>query len=241
MFTKKGIDICSAKSMFNFLHDHFMYFTLNSWNGLKSIAHNVKIYNLGLEGDHWNALAFLEADRYAEINEMCYDFEREHPGYEVGFNGRSSGYLILTNKENNRNILPDEIVDYDYEGFKDYCKEYYGSVKNYMSELRECTKLVRDFDKLVDEMRNYVNELSKRNFSAEKLEEAVNDFNFDYENDLEQLGIDFLKVVDGKVDFKRLNRLDCLSEAFERYLKRYADWAKINFNLDTGIACLERI
>lgn len=239
MFYKKGIDICNAKSMFDFLHNHNEYFTLNSWNGLKSIAHNVKIYNLGLEGNHWTALAFLEAEEYVTINDMCYEFEYGHQDYDVGFNGRSGGYLVLTNKENNKHVLPDEIVDYDYEEFKDYCKEYYGSVKNYMSELRYYTKLVQDFDRLADKMRDYVNELSKLNFAEVKLEEAVDSFNLDYENDLEQLGIDFLKVVDGKVDFKRLNQLDCLSEAFERYLNRYKDWAKVKFDLDNGLAWLE--
>lgn len=241
MFKQKGIDICSAKSMFNYLHDHFMYFTMNSWNRLKSIALNVKVYNLHLDGDCYTALSFLEAEEYREINDMCYAFEREHPGYDVGFNGRSGGYLILSNKDNNKNVLPDEIAEYDYEEFKAYCKDYYGSVKNYMSELRQYTKLVRDFEALADEMRDYVNELSKKDFAKEKLQEAVDDFNFDYENDLEHLGIDFLKVEDNKVNFARIKVLDCLSEAFEKYLKRYSDYGvRAKIDLDAGIACLER-
>ena len=43
MFYKKGIDITNAKQMFEFLKGHYMYDTMNSWNGLKSIANNVKI------------------------------------------------------------------------------------------------------------------------------------------------------------------------------------------------------
>ena len=44
---------------------------------------------------------------------------------------------------------------------KEYCRYYYGSVKNYMSELRYYTQLVRDFDQLCDDLRDYVNEISK--------------------------------------------------------------------------------
>ena len=48
MFYKKGVDISNTKSMYNFLKNHEKYDTLNSWNGLKSIANNVKVYNLKL-------------------------------------------------------------------------------------------------------------------------------------------------------------------------------------------------
>ena len=48
MFYQKGVDISNTKSMFNFLNNHFTYDTMNSWNGLKSIANNVKVYNLNL-------------------------------------------------------------------------------------------------------------------------------------------------------------------------------------------------
>ena len=70
MFYKKGIDITNAKQMFKFLRGHYMYDTMNSWNGLKSIANNVKIYNLKLDGDAWNALRYLEDDNYFNINMM---------------------------------------------------------------------------------------------------------------------------------------------------------------------------
>ena len=33
MFYKKYVDISNVKSMWNFLHDHYQYFTMNSWNG----------------------------------------------------------------------------------------------------------------------------------------------------------------------------------------------------------------
>ena len=100
MFYVTGIDISSDKQMFNFLKDHFQYYTMNSWNRLKSIAHNVKIYNLKLSGDHWTALTFLQDDDYFVVNMMIEDWEADHKGYKVGFNGRSGGYLVLYNDHN---------------------------------------------------------------------------------------------------------------------------------------------
>lgn len=160
-YIKRGVDICSAKSMWEFLHNHYEYFTMNSWNGLKSIANNVKAYNLDLEGDCWKALERLESDNYASVNSLIEDWDYDHSGYSVGFNGRSGGYLVLYNSGNCSHALPDCIADYDYEDFKQYCKDYYGSVKNYMSELRYYTQLVRDFDRLCEDIRITVNEISK--------------------------------------------------------------------------------
>ncbi len=223
MFYKKGIDITNAKSMYDFLHNHYKYFTLNSWNCLKSVANNVKLYNLNLDGDMWVAHAFIQGGEYEEINEMIREFERLHQGYKVGFNGRSDGYLVLYNKDNNKDVLPDIIVDYDYEDFKYYVKDYYGSLKNYMSELVFYTKLVQDFDKLCDDIRDFVNELSKLDFKATKLEEAVEMFNDDYCEDLEALEFGPLKVEDGKVYVGYIKQLKCLFEAFIKYADRYED------------------
>ena len=172
MFYKKGLDITNTKQMFEFLRNHYMYDTMNSWNRLKSIAHNVKLYNLELEGDWDNALSFLfdeHSDLVYLINDTIEMWEEEHEGYVVGFNGRSSGYLVLYSNFNNSNILPDMIIDYDnYEEFKEACQEYYGGVKYYKSDLQYYTKLVQDFDKLCDELRNIVNEYSKLDYEAYK-------------------------------------------------------------------------
>lgn len=177
MFYKKGLDITNAKQMFEFLRNHYTYDTMNSWNGLKSIANNVKLYNLELEGGWDNALNFLyDNDGYNDlvylINDTIEIWEDEHPGYSVGFNGRSGGYLVLCSKNNNRNILPGEIIDYDnYEDFKENLKDYWGGVKYFINDLRYYTKLVQDFDKLCDELRNIVNEYSKMDYEAYKIKE----------------------------------------------------------------------
>lgn len=195
MFYKKGLDISNTKEMFEFLKGHFTYDTMNSWNGLKSIANNVKIYNLELDGDAWNALRYLEDDDYFSVNMMIEDWEAEHPDYSVGFNGRSGGYLVLYNKKGNGHVLPDIIVDNDYEDFKLECKDYYGGVKHYKQELREYVELVRDFDKLCDELRNYVNELSLRSFTDDKIEVLLDDFVYDYKDDMNYMGVKYPEIL----------------------------------------------
>ena len=217
MFYVKGIDITNDKQMFNFLKDHYQYYTMNSWNGLKSIANNVKVYKLNLSGDCYNALTFLQDDDYFTINMMIEDWEVEHRGYKVGFNGRSGGYLVLYNADDNKTVLIDE-VEYndDYEGYKEMCREYFGSVKAARYKLVEMVKLVQDFDKLCDQLREYVNELSTQDFAARALERTVDLFNENYYDDLAYLGYSELVVEDGKVDISEIRQLDCLYETFCR-------------------------
>ena len=212
MFYQKGIDITNAKQMWNFLHDHYQYYTMNSWNGIKSIANNVKVYNLKLSGNCYNALTFLQDDDYCTVNMMISEWEADHPNYRVGFNGRSGGYLVLYNDDNSKSILPCIIEDFDsYEDFKSWYR-----VKDYLYDLREYTKLVQDFDKLCDQLRDYVNELSTQDFAARALERTVDLFNENYYDDLAYLGYDELVVRDGKVDISEIHQLSCLYEAFCR-------------------------
>lgn len=215
-FYETGVDITNDKQMFNFLKRHFTYYTLNSWNGNRSIANKVKINSLGLEGDCWKALAFLEAEDYLSVNDMIHEWEDEYPAYSVGFNGRSGGYLVLYNDNNYCSILP-EAVEYndDYEGYKEYCRECgYGSVKAHRDDLRAAVQIVQAFDKLCDDIRAYVNQLSLTSFENEKLEEAVERFHDIYWKDLQTVGYDNLLIKDGKVDISEIRQLRCLLEAF---------------------------
>ena len=64
---------------------------------------------------------FCIKDKF-NVDENFYLKIRHKNTHKVGFNGRSAGYLVLYNKDNNRNILSDEIVDFDtYEEFRIYC------------------------------------------------------------------------------------------------------------------------
>lgn len=217
MFYVTGIDISSDKQMFNFLKDHFQYYTMNSWNRLKSIAHNVKIYNLKLSGDHWTALTFLQDDDYFVVNMMIEDWEAEHPGYKVGFNGRSGGYLVLYSDSSNCCVLPEDVDECEsYEEYKRYCREYYGSVKANRWGLVRTVKLVQDFDRLCDEIRDYVDDLSNRNFLIEAMKESVERFNEQYSEDLEYLEFEPLAVELDKVDISEISQVVSLYEAFIR-------------------------
>jgi hypothetical protein len=217
MFYVSGIDISSDKQMFNFLKDHFQYYTMNSWNRLKSIAHNVKIYNLKLSGDHWTALTFLQDDDYFVVNMMIEDWEAEHPGYKVGFNGRSGGYLVLYSDSSNCCVLPEDVDECEsYEEYKRYCREYYGSVKANRWDLIRTVKLVQDFDRLCDEIRDYVDDLSNRNFLIEAMKESVERFNEQYAEDLEYLEFEPLAVELDKVDISEISQVVSLYEAFIR-------------------------
>lgn len=182
LFQKAGVDICNPKSMFEFINNHFTYYTLNSWNGLQSIANNMKLYNLGLEGDWTTVLDYLYDEEDIggigfQIRDLVDEWEANHPGYSLGWNGRSGGYLVIYNHDrrngtvNFRNILPEDLTGFDnYEEFKETIKDYYGwNVKDMIPELREYTELIRDFDKLCEDLRDLANEYSKLNYEAEKL------------------------------------------------------------------------
>lgn len=220
MFYTKGVDITKDKSMFNFIAEHPTYFTGNSWNRTRSIAHNVKLYKLGLDGDWTRALAHLESGEYDTISFMIQDWEREHPGYTAGFNGRSGGYLVLYNRAGG-SAIPDDL---DYETYEDYkadMRDWCGSVKANRYKLVEFVKLVRDFDKLCDEIRDYVNDLSKLSYEKEEMFKIVDQFNNTYADDLDLLGFDFLEVNEaGEVDITEIYTLQCLAEAFQKLADR---------------------
>lgn len=218
MFYKKGIDITNDKQMFEFLAGHFTYPTLSYHNYQYSIANKVKLYELNLSGDWCVALSLLENGEYETLGVMIRDWEIEHPGYGVYFNGRSDGYLVLKEKSFNGNILPGIITDSEnYEEYKHGCREDYGSVKAGRDDLVFYTNLVRDFDRLCDELRDYCDGLSQLKFEVVEMENAVDDFNERYGDDLELLGFEPLQCdSEGKVNVSEIKTLVCLSEAFNR-------------------------
>ena len=97
MYSKK-VDLRSRKEMIDFLTGHFRYDTMNSWNQSTSYAHNVKIHNLGFTREQEQKLyEMIETDEFYEyIRDILNDFSVRHRYlWQVGFNGRNSGYLVL--------------------------------------------------------------------------------------------------------------------------------------------------
>ena len=74
------------------------YYTMNSWNLSKSLAYNLKIYNV-INNDLQDACYdLMNVDFFYEdyINPLIEDFESKYNyEWQAGFNGRSGGYLVL--------------------------------------------------------------------------------------------------------------------------------------------------
>ena len=90
----------SKKDMIEYLKSHYRYNTMNSWNGSTSYANNIKIHGGQLnltkaERDAcYDMLDMPEA--YDDFNEVIREFGRAHDfKWQIGSNGRSSGYLVL--------------------------------------------------------------------------------------------------------------------------------------------------
>lgn len=77
------------------------YYTLNSWNKSKSLAYNMKIYNLTENKEILENLYELLENKKGyllrqKINNLIskFDFENNYE-WQAGFNGASGGYLVL--------------------------------------------------------------------------------------------------------------------------------------------------
>jgi len=89
------VDKRSRVKMIEFLANHFRYDTMSSWNGMTSYAHNVKLHNIPNVPDAAYMLIYedLTGDY---IRDIIREWEEEQDfTYQVGFNGRSGGYMVL--------------------------------------------------------------------------------------------------------------------------------------------------
>jgi len=92
------VDTRSRKAMIDYLAGHFRYDTANSCNNSTSYAHNMKIYNLGLDSAIEDRLyELMQVDEFFwSINDRIGFFDQEHDHkWQAGFNGRQGGYLVL--------------------------------------------------------------------------------------------------------------------------------------------------
>lgn len=94
----RPVDLRSRAAMTAFLEGHFRYHTMNSWNLATSYANCVKVHRLGLTS--------AQLERAWEMLEMPQVFDALRAGFrrwaearqwewQIGFNGRSNGYLVL--------------------------------------------------------------------------------------------------------------------------------------------------
>jgi hypothetical protein len=97
-FFRKDLDMDDKDELREFLVKHPRYHTMNSWNKSTSYANCVKIHRLPLTTEQRStAYDLLDVDEVWEgIRELTHDWEVEHKfKWQVGFNGRSSGYIVL--------------------------------------------------------------------------------------------------------------------------------------------------
>ena len=95
---KKEINIENREEMIQFLRNHFRYFTANRWNKMTSYANNMKIHNLDIASETKDKLYdLLDVEEvYDRFSNLVEDFAVNHSyEWQVGWNGRSSGYLVL--------------------------------------------------------------------------------------------------------------------------------------------------
>lgn len=164
MFCKK-VNTDDRKEMTEFLLHHFRYYTMNSWNISTSYANNVKLYNLDIPTEYQDrAYELLEIpDVFDIFSELFNDFTAK-TGYTIGFNGRSSGYLVLYDTEYNHET--DTLVTYpgrsidQYEDFEDWSLE----------DLQERVQLVTAFDQLCDDCRETFIKILKKYDIVEDIE-----------------------------------------------------------------------
>lgn len=161
-----GLKEKTIEEKYQYLKNHFSYDIMNSWNNLKTIANNVKIYSLGLTREQQNKFFKInEADDdflYYEIMGIIEEFERL-TNTQVYFNGRSGGYMVVVPDfeiaRKNEHIFKwmgvEDILYYDtYKEFKKEQNEYTGSYNySYKEEIEEAYYLIKAFDKLCDVLR----------------------------------------------------------------------------------------
>lgn len=152
----KEINTNSRKEMAFYIKNHFTYNRLNSWNDWKGYANNVKIYNLGLTRKqelkvHETLLNYeIDASEFWDSVTNSMEYFKDLTGYEMYFNGRSSGYIVT------------DIDIIDYEDLKTMSKK----------ELQKVTELLQKFDEFCDTLRSdliyYLD-----NATIEEIEETI--------------------------------------------------------------------
>lgn len=158
MHFEKKIDRRSRKAMIDFLQNHYRYYTLNSWNRSTSYAQKVKIYDLPIPQDMRDRAydivgGAIIAPEFDFIIQDEFEQFTSDTGYAAGFNGRSSGYIVMRDTEWNPtsqtiSIRPGRAIDQD-ENFEEWS----------MDMLKDRVEIVTRFDRMCDNILNKFIEL----------------------------------------------------------------------------------
>lgn len=162
-----GMKEKTLEEKFEYIKSHYTYNVMDSWNGLRSIANNVKVWNLNLSEKQENTFfELVDIDNnyiYDFLTTTINDFEKL-TGTDVFFNGRQGGYLVITpdfdqykQRINVLDLFFDDSIYY-YDTFKEFKKEsldsdYGKSNKDINYNLEKCYYLLKSFDLLCDLLR----------------------------------------------------------------------------------------
>lgn len=148
---RKELDMNNRQALQEFIESHFRYSTMNRWNGSTSWAHCVKVHHLPLTHDEcMKAFDLLDVE---EVNEGLqhiireWEIERKFE-WQVGFNGRSSGYIVLYRggKHPDGRVFswPGKSVDdaYELDGFSNW----------ELKDFQDKAKFISEFDLLADQL-----------------------------------------------------------------------------------------
>lgn len=145
---EQQINITSREEMVSFLMNHFRYHTMSSWNRSTSYAHNIKVHgNIGLPEDIKDSvydMIFCQewADHMSNfLDQFGYNSDDQ---WQIGTNGRSSGYLVLyqsKRKDGRVTVCPGRSLDQD-EDFYEWDTE----------DLQTRVGLVCEFDRFVADL-----------------------------------------------------------------------------------------
>ena len=161
-FYFEGLKEKTLNEKYLYLKNHFNYYIMNSWNGLETIANNVKIYNLGLTNEQENnffEIVNIDPYFFDYVNNPIIEEFEEITETKIFFNGRSSGYIILCNENSNKHIFGDYEDFFDCENYLQFRKntnyyEYRNENNTKKYEIDLLYYLVKCFDKLCDILRS---------------------------------------------------------------------------------------
>ena len=119
----------TKKKMIEYLASHFRYSTLNSWNCSTSYALCVKINKL-IWKDHaqqMKAYDFVDLpEAYEGVNGILRDFAEAHDwSYQICFNGRSSGYLVLIHGGYTTHVVAPSTMKPGERAYSDFCHRWF--------------------------------------------------------------------------------------------------------------------
>lgn len=147
-FFRKDLDMTNKEELREFLTKHYRYSTMNACNRSTSYANRVKLHGLPLtQAQRSTAYGLLDVDEvWMQIRELMDVFADAHNyEWQVGFNGRSSGYIVLykggKNPDGSVFTWPGQSVDddpdYDFDGWE-------------LEDFQARAELVIEFDALCD-------------------------------------------------------------------------------------------